>query len=101
MDESSPAQWVVVVRSGVLLLNKVRCVGLGSVVCCLRDRKCLREYGGGVFMPESFTVLGVYKSWYLLMFYVLVCPRSVLSMGESGFERVVAFLVVTMLFSCV
>ena len=70
MDESSPAQWVVVVRSAVLLLNKVRCVVLGSVVCCLRGRKCVREnvYGGGVFMPEGFSVLGIYKSWYLLMF---------------------------------
>ena len=36
LDESSPAQWVVVVRSAVFLLNKVRCVGLGSVVSCLR-----------------------------------------------------------------
>jgi len=62
----------------------------------------VREYGDGIFMPESFSVLEIYKSWYLLMFYVLVCPRSsVLSMGESGFLWVVAFLVVTMLFSCV
>jgi len=68
VDESSPAQWVVVVRSAVLLLNKVRRVGLGSVVCCLRGRKCVRECGGGVFMPECFSVLRIYKSWYLLMF---------------------------------
>ena len=68
MDESSPAQSVVVVRSAVLLLNEVRCVGLGSVVCCLRSRICLCEYGGRIFMPESFSVLGIYKSCYLLMF---------------------------------
>jgi len=67
VDESWPAEWVVVVRSAVLL-NKVRCVGLGSVVCCLRGRKCVRECGGGIFMPESFSVLGIYKSWYLLIF---------------------------------
>ena len=58
LDESSPAQWVVVVRSAVFLLNKVRCMGLGSVVSCLRGRKCVREYGGGIFMPERFSVLG-------------------------------------------
>jgi len=63
-----PLSGFVVVRSAVLLLNKVRCVGLGSVVSCLRGRKCLREYGGGIFRPESFSVLGIYKSWYLLMF---------------------------------
>jgi len=68
VDESSLAQWVVVVQSAVLLLNKVRCVGLGSVVCSLQGRKCVREYVGGIFMPESFSVLGIYKSWYLLMF---------------------------------
>ena len=68
MDESSPAQWVVVVRSAVLLLNIVCCVGLGSVVSCLRGRKCVRECGGCIFMRESFSVLGIYKSWYLLMF---------------------------------
>ena len=68
MDESSPAQWVVVVRSAVLLLNEVRCVGLGSVVCYLRSRKCVRDFGGGIFMPESFSVLGIYNSCYLHMF---------------------------------
>jgi len=43
-------------------------VGLGSVVSCLLGRKCLCRYGGGTFMPESFSVLGIYKSCYLLMF---------------------------------
>jgi len=38
LDESSPAQWVVVVRSAIFLLNKVRCVVLGSVVSCLCSR---------------------------------------------------------------
>ena len=59
LDESSPAQWVVVVRSAVLL-NKVRCVGLGSVVSCLRGRKCVRNCGGGIFMPESFVLVLTY-----------------------------------------
>jgi len=34
--------------------------GLGSVVCCLWGRKYVREYGGGIFMPESFLVLAIY-----------------------------------------
>jgi len=38
LDESSPAQWVIVVQSAVFLLNKVRCVGLGSMVSCLCSR---------------------------------------------------------------
>ena len=68
LDESSPAQCVVLVRSAFFILNKVRCVGLGSMVSCLRGRKCVRVYGGGIFMPEIISVLGKYKSWYLLMF---------------------------------
>jgi len=66
--ESSPAQWVVVVRIAFFLLNKMRCVGLGSVIFCLRGRKRIREYGGGIILPEIFSVLGKYSSWYLLMF---------------------------------
>ena len=31
-------------------------MGLGSMVCCLRGRKCVREYGDGVFMPENFSI---------------------------------------------
>jgi len=81
VDERSPAQWVVVVRSAVLLLNKVRCVGLGSVVCWLRGRKCVRECGGGIFMPESLSVLGIYV---LVLTYVLGVSMSSLFCFVSG-----------------
>ena len=42
MDESSPAQWAIVVQSAVLLLNKVRCVGawLAWSLACGAENVC-------------------------------------------------------------
>jgi len=36
-----------------------------SVVC---GQKIVRQCVGGIFMLENFSVLGIYNSWYLLMF---------------------------------
>jgi len=62
----------MVVRSAVLFLNKVRCVGgLVGMISCLRGRKCVCEYSGGialVYLCLRIFLYWGYKSWYLLVF---------------------------------